>query len=56
MSAVRERVIAKGFSEKDLSKCIEVYSNDDVWMTAGANQSILRWLRIDDADDSDEDL
>ncbi|KAI8927057.1 MCM2/3/5 family-domain-containing protein [Entophlyctis helioformis] len=55
ISSVRERVISKGFSEDNLQACISVYSDDDVWMTAGANNSRLRWLRIDDEDEDEDD-
>lgn len=56
MSDVRERVLAKGFTETDLEKCVHCYMEDQVWMTTGANGSKLRWLSIVDDDDSDEDL
>jgi DNA replication licensing factor MCM7 len=53
-SDVRERVIAKGFSDAELQKCINIYTDDDVWMLAGNGQK-LRWMRVAD-EDSDEEL
>lgn len=52
MSDVKERVITKGFSEEDLSKCLEEYERDDVWMIT-KNGATLRWLRIASDDGSE---
>jgi DNA replication licensing factor MCM7 len=51
LTDVRETIINKGFTEENLMKCIQVYSNDDVWMRCGADGSKLRWLSIEDTDD-----
>jgi hypothetical protein len=37
----------------ELQRCIESYSDDDVWMIV-ANGSKLRWIGVED--DSDTDL
>ncbi|KAK4053032.1 DNA replication licensing factor MCM7 [Microbotryomycetes sp. JL201] len=47
MREVRERVIAKGFTEDQLNECIEAYSELDVWQLEG-NGTILRFLDADD--------
>lgn len=53
MADIRERVISKGLSDAELKRCIESYSDDDVWMVVG-NGSKLRWIGVED--DSDTDL
>ncbi|KAJ3271982.1 Mcm2-7 hexameric complex component [Terramyces sp. JEL0728] len=45
---VRERILSKGYTESDLLKCIETYTDDDVWMVSGQDSSMLRWLGIQD--------
>ncbi|KAI8898316.1 MCM2/3/5 family-domain-containing protein [Globomyces pollinis-pini] len=54
LTDVRERIINKGFTELDLTRCIEIYTVDDVWMVTGADHSRLRWLRIEEDSDDDE--
>jgi len=51
LSQVRDRVISKGYSLKDLESTLDSYEQDDVWLRVG--ESHLRWVRIDD---EDEDL
>lgn len=55
LSEVRERVISKGLSEDNLQRCIDTYAEDDVWMLV-ANGSKLRWMGVEDDDESDTDL
>jgi DNA replication licensing factor MCM7 len=55
ISDIRERVISKGLSESELERCIKIYSDDDVWMVCGADNSKLRWIMIEEEED-DEDL
>jgi DNA replication licensing factor MCM7 len=48
MGDIRERVISKGLSESDLERCIKMYSDDDVWMVCGVDNSRLRWIMIEE--------
>ncbi|KAK4058734.1 DNA replication licensing factor MCM7 [Microbotryomycetes sp. JL221] len=48
MREIRERVIAKGFTEDQLNECIETYAELDVWQLE-ANATVLRFLDGDDA-------
>ncbi|KAI5474693.1 hypothetical protein MNV49_002561 [Pseudohyphozyma bogoriensis] len=47
MREVRERVIAKGFTEDQLDDCIKTYSELDVW-TLESNDTVLRFLTGDE--------
>ena len=44
---ILERIKAKGYSEESLSKCIEEYEKNEMWILT-ANGSKLRWLMIDE--------
>ena len=45
---IRERIINKGFTEKNLEDCLKTYADDEIWMVMGQDRSKLRWLRLDD--------
>ncbi len=50
---MRERVISKGYSEAELNACIELYTNDDIWMVV-ANGAKLRFMNAGVNDDDQE--
>ena len=45
---IRERIINKGFTEKNLDDCLKAYADDEIWMIVGQDRSKLKWLRLDD--------
>lgn len=49
ISDIRERVVNKGHTEKELDECLEAYQKDSVWTRT--NDDHLRWLSIEDGDD-----
>ena len=50
--SIRMRITVKGFSDEDLERCIEVYSNNNLWMRTRNGQA-LAWVNTGD-DDEDE--
>ena len=54
MRVIRERVLAKGFTEDALVKCVEEYEGLDVWQVS-ANGTKLVFIGADDDDDDDDD-
>ncbi|KAL8291343.1 hypothetical protein RQP46_002321 [Phenoliferia psychrophenolica] len=47
MREIRERVIAKGFTEDQFNECIDTYSELDVWAVE-ANRTVLRFIGADE--------
>lgn len=47
MLEIKDRVIAKGFTETQLEECISAYADLDVW-SVEANGSLLRFINDDD--------
>jgi DNA replication licensing factor MCM7 len=56
MSDVRDRAVQKGFTAEDLENCLQAYEVQNIWMITGADRSKLRWVRISEPDDNDDDL
>jgi DNA replication licensing factor MCM7 len=54
MRIIRERVLAKGYTEDALVKCVEEYEGLDVWQVS-ENGTKLVFIGADD-DEDDEDV
>lgn len=54
MRDIRNRVLAKGFTEDALVKCVEEYAELDVWQIS-ENGTKLTFIHADDDDEKDED-
>jgi len=54
MRVIRERVLAKGFTEDALVKCVEEYEGLDVWQVS-ENGTKLTFIGADD-EEEDEDV
>jgi DNA replication licensing factor MCM7 len=54
MRTVRERVLAKGFTEDSLVKCVEEYESLDVWQIS-ENGTRLVFIGAGDDDEDEED-
>jgi DNA replication licensing factor MCM7 len=55
MRVIRERVLAKGFTEDALVKCVEEYEGLDVWQVSD-NGAKLVFINADDDEEEDEDV
>ncbi|KAI8676875.1 DNA replication licensing factor MCM7 [Fusarium sp. Ph1] len=56
MRKVKERVIAKGFTEDQWLNTLEVYAKDDVWQTAGGGTRLVFVTGGNDVRDDDMDF
>ena len=54
ISDIKARVIANSYTLEDLDNCIESYANQNIWMLTGADQSKLKWIRINEDEDQYE--
>ncbi|KAH7272403.1 hypothetical protein MRS44_002911 [Fusarium solani] len=55
MRKVKERVIAKGFTEDQWLNALEEYAEADVWQTAGSGTRLV-FVTVDDVPDDDMDF
>ncbi|KAI9348788.1 MCM2/3/5 family-domain-containing protein [Zopfochytrium polystomum] len=51
---IRSRITARGFGDDDLQRCIEHYSDANLWMV-GRNGQALVWVTADDDDEEEDD-
>lgn len=56
MRTVRERVLAKGFTEDSLAKCVEEYESLDVWQVSENGTRLVFIGAGDEEEEEDEDV
>ncbi|KAI9324198.1 MCM2/3/5 family-domain-containing protein [Zopfochytrium polystomum] len=52
--SIRSRITARGIGDDDLQRCIEHYSDANLWIV-GRNGKALVWVTADDDDDEEDD-
>ncbi|KAF3930866.1 hypothetical protein ABW19_dt0204182 [Dactylella cylindrospora] len=55
MRQIRDRVIARGFTDNDLMETIETYESLDVWQTTGEGSRLL-FIHLDNDEEGDDDV